>query len=144
VNRIYAIALLSVATLVVVVAFSFKREYVLPATGLLELSAAENSGVVVVSGAIRSSGAKITRITTTRFDDYVLVRVYADAIRSSDDPKDCAGTFIIPVALSPEMSAIKVGESPRSVTVGQVFGVPIRVPRFRRHPSAVRVVWSAR
>ncbi len=75
-KKAFYITPLTLAVMAVAAVFGFQREYVVSPDGLLDLSARRRGqGVVVVSGAIMSSGAKITKTTVARSDNVVLVRV---------------------------------------------------------------------
>ncbi|SRR5258707_10740953 len=134
------LVLISTAAIVIT---SFKRVYVFPADGLLELTAVPSSTGVTVSGALKSSGAKIVKITTTRDGDEALVRIYGDAISPTDNPKCCPGTFSTSVATAGGLRDIGVGDSTRFITVGTLFGIPLRAPRWSKSDAACRIVWRA-
>jgi hypothetical protein len=132
-------ALLIIAIIGVV---CFKREYVIPGDGLVGVAASRVDNIVKVSGSIQSSGAKIVKTTTARNGDAILLRVYADRIRENDDPKECFGSFAIVIPLETGINSIQAGESPRVLTIGRLWGMPIRLPRLHRNTAAARLVWA--
>ena len=90
---------------VVVATVGFRREYVLPADGLVDVQATTSDGDVVVSGAIRASGGRITKTTVRRYGDELVVRVFATAIRSGEMPRETPGTFRIVLRPSDDIRA---------------------------------------
>jgi hypothetical protein len=139
-----ALTIFVTAAAIVICAVSFKREYVVPSDGLLAVRARERGTQVIVTGALKSSGAKITKTTLTRHRGDVLVRVYAAGIGPTDKPQDCVGTFSVAIPRTSDVHVISVGESAGWMTVGEIFQfLPVRLPRLRNEPSAVTVVWAA-
>lgn len=124
-----------------VVVRGFTREYAVPAPGLLDLKATVSGGAVIVTGVLLGSGGRVTHTTATRYGDTTLVRVYATAIRDSDDPRTVRGNFAAVIPKSRAMRSVMVGERSGSVTVGHLYGFPIRIPRLPQRASVGVTVW---
>jgi hypothetical protein len=133
------VMLLAIAAALIVIGFT--REYAVPASGLLELTAFPSADEVVVTGILLSSDARIARVTTTRYADVVLVRVYTQRITDDDDPKTVRGNFAVAIPRRSGMTAIAVGERAHTVTVGRLFGIPIRMPWIPENEGASLIVW---
>jgi hypothetical protein len=131
-----------VVVIALIVRGGFRREYVPSAGSLLNLRASEQGSTIIVSGGLLASGAKITRLTTSRYGDVILIRVYAAAIEADDDPRTTHGTFAVRISREPTIRAIKVGDGDRMLTVGNLYGAPIRLPRSGRDDTANEVVWT--
>lgn len=125
----------------VIVAVGFSREYAVTAPGLLDLKAAANDREIVVTGILLGSGGRITRTTTTRYGDVLLVRVYATAIEEDASPAIVRGTFAAVIPRDPRITSIVVGERSDTITIGRLYGLPIRIPRLPRRESAGSMVW---
>lgn len=132
---------LGVAAAALIVGFGFRREYVMRSGDLLDLRAVSRHNGVVVTGSLLASGARITRVTNARYGDAVLVRIYAAGIEGKDDPRETRGSFAAFIDRDPRLTEISVGDHSRWLTIGSVYGVPIRIPRLRRDSSVSRVVW---
>lgn len=133
---------LVVAALLLAIGSGFKREYALPAYALLDLKASRSADAIIVTGALRGSSAKVVRTTATHGSGDVLIRVYAHAIKATDDPRSTVGTFTAVVPLGPSVHAVLVGDGRRFLTVGRLWGLPIRLPRLHADESAVRLIWN--
>jgi hypothetical protein len=139
-KRLSAYALIVVAVLTAL-ALGFNREYVLSADGLVGVKAARRGDKLVVSGSIRASGARITKVTTTESDGDVLIRVYADRV-SAGESERASGRFTLSVPLNSDVRSIRIGENSRIITAGRLFGVPLRIPRGSSKPPTDRVLWT--
>jgi hypothetical protein len=131
-----------VIVLIAIVVTAFKRKYVLPSSGLVGLQAHTENNRVIVSGSILPSGAKITKTTLERNHGAALVRVYVAGIEPTDRPEDCRGAFAVVVPLTEDITAVAAGESSRWLTVGEVFGIPVRIPKWPINHTANRVLWT--
>ena len=138
-RRSWLIAGTALLLLAVVIALGFKRENVVPAAGLLDVVAVATPRQVVVSGVLLSSMAHVTKTTATPYKDGVLVRVYVDLIRPDDDLDRLTRTFSVPVPRSRDAGIVYIGESQKWETVGQLYGMPVRVPH--RREWAAKPVW---
>ncbi len=127
--------------IVAVCTASFRREHVLSHDGLVGLKATRHTDVVFVSGSILPSGARIEKITTTRSDGDVLIRVYTARIDAGES-QHSSGRFNVSVHVGGGIRSIRIGESSNVITLGRMFGIPVRVPRASRTPSTERVLWT--
>lgn len=118
---------------------SFKRDYVVPAPGLLDVTTRGTAQEVVVSGVLLSSTAHVTRTSTGPYKEGVIVRVHVDLIRPNDDLDRLTRTFSATVPRSSRTRVIYLGDGQEWETVGRLFGMPLRVPR--RKDWAAKIVW---
>ena len=129
----------ALGVLAVFVWAGFKRQYVIPASGLLDVTATAMPRQVLVSGVLLSSMAHVTRTTTEPYKEGVIVRVYVDLIRPGDDLDKLTRSFSTAVPRSQETRVIYIGDGQEWETIGQLYGVPVRVPH--RKEWAAKVVW---
>lgn len=132
---------LGIAAVAVFVLTGFQREYVMRSASLVDLDATPRKDGVVISGRLYASGARVARVTRMRNADSVLMRVYAAGIEATDDLATVSGPFAALIPLDPGVNRIEVGEDSRWLTIGNVHGIPVRVPRLRRDESLKEVVW---
>ncbi|HYC61037.1 MAG TPA: hypothetical protein VEK79_15860 [Thermoanaerobaculia bacterium] len=133
----------AVGVIAVIAWIGFKRQYVIPAAGLLDVTAVAGPRDVVVSGVLLSSMSHVTKTTTDRYADGVIVRVYVELIPvDGTSLASLTRTFTAAVPRSRDARVIYVGDARERETVGSLYGLPVRVPR--RDESAARVVWRER
>lgn len=130
-----------VMTAIVVAAVSFRREYVVPPAGLVDVAVTPHKGFVTVSAGLLSSGARVSRTSVSVRDGSALVRIYMVALTGHDHEPSRIASIDVPLA---GLKSIEIGDSPRSITVGHVFCVAVSLPRMRRDPDASRLIWSKR
>ncbi|HEY0140869.1 MAG TPA: hypothetical protein VGF48_08230 [Thermoanaerobaculia bacterium] len=116
----------------------FRRQYVVPAAGLLDVTTRATPQEVIVSGVLLSSMARVTKTTFAPYKDGVLVRVYVDLIRPGDDSDQVMRSFSARVPRS-SSGVIYVGDDQAWETVGQLYGLAVRVPREKEW--AAKAVW---
>lgn len=136
-----SVAMVVGAAILVAAVLGFKREYVIESSGLVGVRHAASAGKIVVTGSLLASSAKIAKTTVTNYDGDILIRVYAEQILEDDDPDRIAGTFAVPVILTPDVQRILIGDRSSSMTVGAFLGIPLRVPRIPRDAAAEKEVW---
>jgi len=137
----YSIAAGVLGVIAIVIWAGFKREYVIPASGLLDVKTGTTPGEVVVSGVLLSSMSHVTKTTAEPYRDGVIVRVYVDLIGPDDDLNRLKRAFSCVVPRSKSIKVIYLGDSQEWETVGKLYGVPVRVPRHKEW--AAKVVWRA-
>jgi hypothetical protein len=122
---------------------AFRRAYVASASRLVDVRATPTRNAVRIDGRIFDSGMRITRSTTQRLGDTLLVRIYITPVNDTDAESVRRGDFHLNVSIPEGVQTVAIGESPRFATVGHLFGAPIRVPRILKD-SAARPVWTNR
>jgi hypothetical protein len=122
----------------------FRRVYVINSGGLLDVKAKAHGSAVCVSGGLYSSGTKVIKVTTTRYGGTILVRVYGDRITDTESPRDANGTFRLCINIDKYSQAIAIGERPNRITIGDVCGYPVRLPRIPVKPSSESIIWTAK
>ena len=117
----------------------FRREYVVPARGLLDVTAVTGSRQIVVSGVLLSSMAYVRKTTVEPYRDGVIVRVYVDVIPSTGDLHGLTRTFAASLPRTHDTTVIYVGDGQEWETVGRLYGVALRIPRHK--DEAAKVIW---
>jgi hypothetical protein len=128
--------------LAVLAAFSwigFRREYVVPASGLLDITAVAGSRHIVVSGVLLSSMSYVRKTTTEPYRDGVIVRVYVGLIPTTGNLDKLTRTFATSVPRSRDTRVIYVGDGQQWETVGRLYGAAVRMPRDEN--AAAKIVW---
>jgi hypothetical protein len=120
-----------------------RREYVATASQLLDVQVVQRDHTLRVDGFISDSGMRVTRSTTQRVGDRLLVRVYRAPVRDTDDESVRRGDFHALVVITDDISAVQIGDSDRFVTLGEIGGLPIRIPWNYRNDVA-RTIWIRR
>jgi hypothetical protein len=134
--------LLGVSAVALFVITGFEREYVMRSGDLLDVHAATHHDGIAITGSLLASGARVTRLTRTRYGNVILLRVYAARIDEKDDPRGVRGAFVAVIPRDPDLMRIMVGDDSRWLTLGHVHGIPVRVLRLQRDDPASEVVWQ--
>lgn len=135
------VSLAVVVSAILVGVFAFRRAYVASASHLIDVRVSRRGDSIRIDGFIFDSGMRVSHSTQQRVGSSILVRIYIAPILDSDGVSIRRGAFHALVVIPEAVTSVAVGESPRFVTLGHIFGVPIRVPRPFREAASM-TIWT--